>query len=105
MAFIERVDIKDGKTLVTIKVSKDEYEFLESRKKVLLLIDDMDGALTTGTLGNSNRIMLPNRLLKKHKIDKLIKKAPARVFDINGDKFLLIKLYESKIGIPKFGEE
>jgi len=76
---------------------------LKASRNVLILPEEFDEFLTTGKLGNSNRIMLPKKVLKKHAIE-LKGKVPAKIFDVNGRKFLLIKLEEIKIGIPKFKE-
>ena len=38
----------------------------------------------------------------KYEIRELSKKTPSKIFDIGGDKFLLVKLEESKLGIPEF---
>ena len=67
--------------------------------------ESLNEKLTTGKLGNSNRIMLPNKILKKYGIKKLSKKVPSKIFEYNGNKLLVIKLEESKIGIPVFEED
>jgi len=95
--------------LVTLKISDEEYEVLKPKIKNLMIVpvetDALNERLTTGKLGNSNRIMLPNKILKKYGIKKLPKKVPSDVFESNGDKILVIKLEESKVGIPVFKEE
>ncbi|MFH0929306.1 MAG: hypothetical protein V1818_03050 [Candidatus Aenigmatarchaeota archaeon] len=108
MANIDSMDMKNDKILVKLELTKKEYGLLkQSTKKLLLLPTEMSilsESLTTGKLGNSNRIMLPNKILKRHDIS-LIKKAPSQVFDLGDEKFLLIKLQESTIGKPVFGDE
>jgi hypothetical protein len=101
--------MKNEKILISLKVCKDEYKLLrQSTKRLLLLPTEssiLDEFLTTGKLGNSNRIMLPNKILHKYDVTKLLKRVPAKVFDVNDEKFLLIKLQESALGKPVFGEE
>lgn len=106
MANINFIDMKTGEIQVNLKVSESEYSILkQARENILLLPGDsetLEETLTTGKLGNGNRIMLPNKILGRHGIEKLRKKIPAGIFDINGDKFMLIKLEESKLGVPVF---
>jgi hypothetical protein len=47
--------------------------------------------------------MVPGKLLKRHDISKLRKKVPARIFELNNEKYLLIKLEKSSL-IPDFEE-
>jgi hypothetical protein len=108
MAKIQTIDMKRDGILVTLKISEKEYEFLKPKSRDFLIVptdnDALDENLTTGKLGNSNRIMLPNKILKKYEIKKLLKKVPSRIFVSNGNKFLVIKLEGSDIGIPVFEE-
>lgn len=109
MADIDSIDMKNDKILVNLKLTKDEYKLLKQSTKRLLLLPTesnvLNELLTTGKLGNSNRIMLPNKVLRKYNVTKLLKRAPAQLFDIYDEKFLLIKLQESTFGKPRFGEE
>jgi len=109
MARIQSIDLKNDGILVTLKISEKEYESLKPKSREFLIIptdeDTLDETLTTGKLGNSNRIMLPNKILNKYRIKKLIKKVSSKIFDSNGDKFLVIKLEKSKVGIPLFKED
>jgi hypothetical protein len=101
MAEICSIDIKKNDILVNVKVSKDEY-------RLMLLLptnhEFLNRPLTTGKLGNSNRIMLPKKILEKFEVKKLEKKAPARTFRIGDEVFLLVKLKKSTFGIPEFKE-
>lgn len=94
------------KIRVTLRVNKEEYENLQQNTKSLVLLPThaFETELTTGKLGNSNRIMLPNKLLTRHAINSLLKKVPAKFFTLNHEKYLLLKLQEKKRGIPKFKE-
>jgi hypothetical protein len=109
MADIDSIDMKNDKILVNLKLTKDEYKLLKQSTKRLLLLPTesniLDELLTTGKLGNSNRIMLPNKILHRHNVTKLLKRVPSRVFDLDDEKFLLIKLQEFILGKPIFGEE
>ncbi|MBN2203247.1 MAG: hypothetical protein JW700_03625 [Candidatus Aenigmarchaeota archaeon] len=106
MANIDSMNMKDGKIVVKLEMSKDEYAALNHyTKNLLLLPTELRYTLTTGKLGNSNRIMLPNKLLRKYMVEDLLKKAPSDVFDLGTEKFLLIKLQESILGKPVFGDK
>lgn len=109
MATIQTIDIKNHDITITLKISEKEYEMLKPKNKEFLLVPTeshaLDETLTTGKLGNSNRIMLPNKILKKYEIKKLLKKVPSKIFEFDGNKLLVIKLEESEIGIPVFKEE
>ena len=101
MANIESVNVKDDKIILNLNISKKEYELLKQTTKNLALLSTdpviLEERLTTGKLGNSNRIMLPKKILKKHKILELQKKVEAKVFEKDKIKLLLIKIEESKI--------
>lgn len=103
MASIRSITVKSDEILVNATLSEDEHRLLKSTKNIIILPEEFEEQLTTGKLGNSNRIMLPKKILKKHGIE-LKGKVPAKIFDLNGTKFLLIKLEEIKFGIPKFKE-
>ena len=98
----------DGISL-NLRISVSEYSLLKSpRGSILLLPADpgiLEEWLTTGKLGNGNRIMLPNKVMKKYHVKELHKKVPAGIFEVNGGKFLLIKLEEHKPGVPTFKGE
>jgi len=106
MATLQTIDMTTDKILVTLKISKEEFEQLKPGNKELLLIPSgakvLDDELTTGKLGNSNRIMLPNKIMKKYGVKKLVKKAPSKIFQSGKDKFLIIRL--EKAGVPSFKE-
>ncbi len=108
MADIKSIDMDGDNTYVTFKVSESEYQILKlSRKDLVILPTDdkiLNERLTTGKLGNGNRIMMPNKLLERHEIEKLIKKVPAKIFHVNDSKYLLIKLEEHKKAVPVFEE-
>lgn len=108
MAEIHSIDVKKNKIVVNLKISKAEYEIISNNTNDLLLIPTshnfLDHSLTTGKLGNSNRIMLPKKILEKFEIKNLEKKVPAKTFKIDDEIFLLIKLQKSSFGIPVFKE-
>jgi hypothetical protein len=97
----------DHEISVSLRISSSEYELLKnSRYNLVLLPSDsgvLNNVLTTGKLGNSNRIMIPKKMLEREKAS-MEKKVPSRVFRINGSVFLLIKLSEAGTGIPIFEE-
>ncbi len=109
MAEIQSIDIKKGDIMVNLRITKDEYQLLGNHTTNLLLLptnpEFLNHSLTTGKLGNSNRIMLPKKILGKFDIKELDKKVPAKTFRINDDVFLLIRLKKSTFGIPKFEVE
>lgn len=109
MAEIRNIDIKNDKITVMFSIEKEEYKILQNHTTDIILLpsgaESLPHSLTTGRLGNSNRIMLPKKILETFGISELNKKAPATIFNISGDAFLLIKIKSSKTGIPKFGGE
>jgi len=108
MASVKNIDLNGGRVVLTMTTSPEEYRLLESYTTDILLLpgsgEFLQERLTTGKLGNGNRIMVPNKLLERHEIGELKKKVPARLFDLNGEKYLLLKLEESSL-IPEFKEE
>ncbi len=108
MAEISSIDMKKGDIIVNLKVSEEEYRLLGNNTSNLLLLPTssnfLDRPLTTGKLGNSNRIMLPKKILEKFEIRELVKKVPAKTFHVGDEVFLFIKLKKSNLGIPVFKE-
>ncbi len=110
MADINSVDMQNGNIAINLNVSKGEYELLNHITENLLLIPTdsvtLNHRLTTGKLGNSNRIMMPKKILKGMGIINLDKKVPAMMFKTGENIYLLIKIKESsKLNIPVFGED
>ncbi len=109
MAEIKSIDIKNKKKTVTLEISDEEYSLLSNNTQNPIVLpadrDSLNKTLTTGKLGNSNRIMLPKKILEREGISHIDKKVPAQIFKTGGDAFLLIKIKKSDIGIPKFSEE
>jgi hypothetical protein len=108
MAEMHSIDIKKDGILVSLKISNGEYELISNVTSSLLVLPTtpafLDHSLTTGKLGNSNRIMLPKKILEKFEIKILDKKVPARTFRLDDEVYLLIKLKKSGFGIPVFKE-
>lgn len=106
MAEVQSIDMKGREIVVNLKISQQEYKSLQQTTKDLLLVPTssaiLNELLTTGKLGNSNRIMMPNKILKRHNIPHLLKKVHAKIFDLDEEQFLVIKLKESKTGVPIF---
>jgi hypothetical protein len=102
MASVESIDFKNNKTLLTLKVSREEYKSFNGEKDMLVFpVASLDTTLVTGTLGNSNRIMLPNKVLRKNDIESLSKRVPSKVVKIKNGKYLIIQL-EGPEDIPIF---
>ena len=93
-------------TLITLKLTENERKRLSGSRYVLVFPADagFPELLTVGKLGNSNRVMVPKKLLKRHSIASLPRKAGAGFFESGGEKFLVIRLKESG-RVPKFEEE
>jgi len=109
MSEIKSIDVQEGKMDIKLSITQNEYKILQHHTEDILVLpsgrDSLVNSLTTGKLGNSNRIMVPKKLLELHNIRELDKKVPSGVFVVDGDAFLLIKIKKSGLGMPKFGEE
>ena len=103
MALIRSVNMENGEIILSLSITDEEYKLISNNKEVIVTSNKFGENLTTGKLGNSNRIMLPKKILKKHDIE-LRGKVPASIFESKGKKFLIIKLEEKKIGVPEFKE-
>ncbi len=101
MAVIKTISMDMDEIFVIASVSEQENEMIKCSNKILIFPNKFDESLTTGKLGNSNRIMLPKKILKKHEIE-LRGKVPARLFECDGNKYLLVKLEERIDGVPYF---
>jgi len=108
MAEIHSIDVKKDDITVNLKISKPEYDLLGNSTTSLLLTptnpDFLSSLLTTGKLGNSNRIMMPKKILEKFEIKDMDKKVHAKTFRLHDEIFLLIRLKKSSFGIPVFKE-
>ena len=106
MAELKSIGMNKGRIELKLIIDQDEYMILRNHTSDLAVVPFGKGALTreltTGKLGNSNRIMVPKKFLEANEIDKLDKKVPSKVFCIGGNKFLLIKVRKSQLGVPKF---
>lgn len=103
MALIRSVNIEDGEIILNLSITEEEYKLISGLKEVILVSEEFEDKLTTGRLGNSNRIMVPKKMLKKHEVE-LKGKVPAKIFEVGNKKFLLVKLEERKEGVPEFRE-
>jgi hypothetical protein len=107
MATLKFLKFKDGIT-ATFSITEKEYDLLKQSEDSVVILPAGAGVLnetlTTGRLGNGNRIMLPAKILRAHNVEELIKKAPSRIFELDDSIFLLIKLEDNRPGVPVFGE-
>ncbi len=108
MADVKGMDLNDGKIELRLSISADEYKVLQHNTADIVVLPSGKGSLTylltTGKLGNSNRLMLPKKFLESFNITELDKKVQSNIFALNDDAFLLIKIKRSKLGIPVFNE-
>ncbi len=103
MAELLNIDFKMKKILVTLELSADEHQNIKHHREMLVApTSSFTDVLTTGTLGNSNRIMLPNKILKKNDIARLRKKVPCSVLKIKKGRYLVIELEGPSAEIPEF---
>ena len=104
MAKIKSFDVKEDIITANVEISTEEYEILSNKTDKLVIFPADVGALnqplTTGKLGNSNRIMVPKKFLETQEITKINKKVPAGIFKKDDDVYLLIKIKDSKSGPP-----
>ncbi|MCD6522572.1 MAG: hypothetical protein J7K68_02400 [Candidatus Diapherotrites archaeon] len=108
MALIKSIDMRPDGIFLEVKVSKSEYRYLALHNKHVVVLpmgkEMFNEELTVGKLGNSNRVMLPKRFLKKNDIKTLPKKAPATIVSIGNNKYLIVGLVSEQKGIPIFEE-
>jgi hypothetical protein len=109
MADIRNIAMENGEILINLRVSREEHELLKQNTENILLIpsdqEAFNHTLTTGKLGNSNRIMMPKRILEKGGVSVLEKKVPAMLFRNAGSVYMLLELRKSMLGIPLFGSD
>lgn len=109
MANIVSMNVRDRNIFVELKISEEEYNMLQSVSYDVLMVPTdpqvLSDTLTTGTLGNSHRIMLPKKILKKFNIKEVTHRVPCSVFDFNDSKYLVLRIEDNKPGVPKFGVE
>jgi hypothetical protein len=107
MADVSKIEIQGEDTVISLRISPEEYRLLRNRTTDLVLLPadhkTLNLSLTTGKLGNSNRIMLPKKVLERESIAEPDKKVASRIFRVNGEALLLIKLRKHE-AIPRFSE-
>jgi len=101
MAVIETIKRTEDDIHITLDITEQESRILGSSKDVLVLPKKFQEKLTTGKLGNSNRIMMPKKIQRKYDIN-MMGKVPAQVFEIKNKKFLLIEIDKKTFGVPRF---
>ena len=103
MAELINIDFKLNKILVTLEITSEEHQIIKYHREMLLApVNSFNEILTTGTLGNSNRIMLPNKILRKNNIATLKKKVPSTILKAGSGKYLVIQLEGGRTEIPEF---
>lgn len=107
MSFLRKIELEKDDVFITLKLTKKERELITPNMKefIVLPTDSLNKILTTGKLGNGNRIMIPNGFLKSHDIDVLKKKVQSIIIDLGDKKFLLIELENKGVGRPVFNED
>ncbi|MCJ7816255.1 MAG: hypothetical protein MUP55_00195 [Candidatus Aenigmarchaeota archaeon] len=109
MADVNSIEMKKDEIILSLKISKEEYEFLKQATADLMVVPIshkfMNNLLTTGKLGNSNRLMLPKKILDKLDVKKMDRKVPGRIFRMQGNVYLLTRLHGKRNGVPVFGGE
>lgn len=108
MANIVSINVRERNIFVELKVNDAECKLLQSASYDILLVptdkEVLSDTLTTGTLGNSYRIMLPKKILRKFNIKEVMRRAPCSVFDFNKSKYLVVRLEDKTLGVPTFKE-
>ncbi|MFH1364377.1 MAG: hypothetical protein ABIH52_01850 [Candidatus Aenigmatarchaeota archaeon] len=104
MSTLRKIEIDNDDILITLELTKHEYSTITPNVKefVTLPADTPERLLTTGRLGNGNRIMVPNKFLKSNNIQALRKNVPSKIFDLGDRKFLIIELESSRPEPPVF---
>ncbi len=107
MGLLKRIEWEDRDILLTLRLTKKEYENINSDTKEFIVMpaDNFDRVLTTGKLGNGNRIMVPSKFLKNNNIAFLKKNVRSSIVDVEERKFLVIELDNKRTGVPVFGED
>ncbi len=109
MAEIRNINVRKNDIELTLSISREEYKIIQNNTRDLIVLpyntETLRYSLTTGKLGNSNRIMMPKKVLQLFKIKELDKKIPSTIFTLNSDCFLLSKIKKSTKGIPKFRDD
>lgn len=100
MATILSFSVKKNTLLLNLQISKEEYKLLSHEFRDLLLLPSnskvLNQILTTGKLGNSNRIMVPKKFLERKEVKILDKKVHSQIFKVGDESFLLVKIKSSE---------
>lgn len=104
MANIKSIEVEENKVRVLFEMSKEELSLLHNETSDLCVfpLSRFNEVLTTGAIGNSNRIMFPHRLLRKHNIRGLPKHMDSVILSFNGKKMAVMKLQDDRAPMPVF---
>jgi len=108
MTRILNVDLSMGRKVVQLELSDAEYELIAPQTDNLLLLPTdlvhMPEKLSTGDLGNSNRIMVPHGLLRRYDVPPLreLGKVRGAIFKTAMGTYLLADLTSHRAGVPRF---
>ena len=109
MAKILNISLDNDDIVISLRLSKKEYHIAKIESDNLMIAptsnDVLNENLISGKLGNGNRIMLPNKILSRHEIPLLLKHLPAKIFDLDDQKILVIKLMDKNIGMNNFNDD
>lgn len=106
MSLLRKIEFENDSILITLEMNKREYDAVtpDVKEFITLPADTLDRTLTTGKLGNGNRIMVPNKFLRSHDIEVMRKFVKGKIVDIGEKKYLIIELEDKKRGIPRFND-
>lgn len=105
MAKLKSTELRKDKVVICFSMNKSEAIGFPCTDKQFMVLpaEALDDQLTIGELGNSFRLMLPRKFLRKHEIDEnnLPKKAHGTIFKFGKDKYLIVRISESKARTPR----
>jgi hypothetical protein len=108
MVTIESIDIQKNKISLKVNISKKDYGLISKSAPDIVILptggDHLSQKLTTGKIGNGNRIMIPKKFLERKNISNLPKIVDSDIFQTESGLFLLIKLRDDHSPIPSFSE-
>lgn len=107
MSLLRKIELGEEGILITLELTKEEHDAIapDSKEFVVLAADKLNYILTTGKLGNGNRVMVPSKFLRSNDVHILRKNVKASIINTGEKKFLVIELEDKKTGIPVFGED
>lgn len=108
MAKIKNAAIRENEIMVTLSLSREEWELVQPDCEGLVVfpLGKLTATIRSGEQNSGRRFFLSNGMMEKHNVRKeMPEKLPMSIISINGSKILCIALQDKKEGVPQWEKQ